>query len=353
MYYQKENPHGGDVYSDQIVMDFSANINPLGAPPGALAAAGEALLHAERYPDPCCSALVSAIAAAEGVLEQYILCGNGAAELIYSYCAACGALHAVELAPTFCEYTEALTANGCAVERYMLSPETDFLPDMGFLEFLRQRMPDVVFLCNPNNPTGRAIPPKLLAALCAFSAESGVRLFVDECFVELSDRGDSLRAFLAAVPGLFLLRAFTKSYGLAGLRLGYGLCADTALLSRMAERTPPWNVSGPAQAAGAAALRESAFLEESRALIRAGRGELKRGLEDLGMQVCPSEANFLLFRGPANLDRALRARGTAIRSCWNFPGLGPDWYRVAVRRPEENRRLLLQIRECLSRQPGA
>ena len=133
MLYQTENPHGGDVYGEEILLDFSANTNPLGTPPGVLAAVEESLAQLHRYPDPYCRRLVRAIAEFEQVPENWILCGNGAAELIYAYCASIGAKQAVELAPTFSEYSLALEQAGCAVSRYTLTRERGFVLDEGFL----------------------------------------------------------------------------------------------------------------------------------------------------------------------------------------------------------------------------
>lgn len=349
MLYQTKNPHGGDVYGEEILLDFSANTNPLGTPPGVLATVEESLAQLHRYPDPYCRRLVRAIAEFEQVPENWILCGNGAAELIYAYCASIGAKQAVELAPTFSEYSLALEQAGCAVSRYTLTRERGFVLDEGFLEFLDREKPEVVFLCNPNNPTGRTVPKALLLDILRYCRERGIRLFVDECFADLSDRQESLKEELADNSHVFLLKAFTKSYGMAGLRLGYCLTSDGELLGKMAKAVQPWNVSTPAQAAGTAALGEQAFLEKTRALIAVERAWLKEELEKLGLWVCPSEVNYLLFRGPEDLGQNLKRRKIALRSCANYFGLGPGWYRTAVRRHEENEALVQALREELER----
>ncbi len=346
--YNTKNPHGGDGALAGCRLDFSANVNPLGLPPAVAAAAREAIEAADRYPDPSCRALVEAIAEKENVPPSFILCGNGAAELIYAWCAAAGIRKAVELAPGFCEYSAALQLHGCKVERFVLSRERAFLPGKSLTAFLREQSPEAVVLCNPNNPTGREMPPELLEEIFSLCSETGIRLFLDECFLDLSDNRYTLASRLEAYPGLFLLRAFTKSYGMAGLRLGWCLSADRQLLSGIAVRTPPWNVSSVAQAAGLAALREKDFLERTRRLIQRERPRLREALMALGLWVCPSEANFLLFSGPAGLEVRLREHsGIAIRSCANFPGLGPGWYRVGVRKPEENQVLIAAIGEVL------
>ena len=346
MLYRKKNPHGGAAYEAGVLLDLSANTNPLGTPPAVLEAVRKALDRVRDYPDPYCRDLVDAIAAHEGVKPEQILCGNGAAELIYAYAEAVRPGTAVETAPTFSEYSEGLVRRGCRVDRYPLREENDFLPDEGILSFLAEKQPEAVFLCTPNNPTGRLFPPALMDRVIALCRSMDARLFVDECFLDLSEGGESLRSRLEEWPGLFLLKAFTKSYGMAGLRLGYCLTADGDLLERMSACSQPWNVSVPAQAAGIAALGQQEFLARANAVIRAERPRLKAGLEELGCRVCPSEANYLLFRGPADLGEKLLKRGIALRSCANYHGLGPGWFRTAVRTREENDRLLAAVKSA-------
>ena len=345
MLYHTTNPHGGDVYDGEIRLDFSANTNPYGTPQAVLDAITAAFPRVHQYPDPYCRELVKAISEFEGVPKDWILCGSGAAELIYSYCEALRPETAMELAPTFSEYALALERVGCRVERYSLKKENHFSLTEEFLPVLARIRPDVLFLCNPNNPTGQVIGLPLLEKILNLCHRQGTALFVDECFLDLSDDGVSLKARLGEHPKLFLLKAFTKSYGMAGVRLGYCLCADGQLLEKMSHTVPPWNVSTLAQAAGAAALQERAFLQKTRALIPVERQWLKGQLEALGFWVCPSRANYLLFQGRPDLPEQLRKQGIAIRSCGNYHGLEQGWYRIAVRLHEENERLIQAMKE--------
>lgn len=342
MLYQTSNPHGGDLYGRAVKLDLSVNTNPLGTPPSVVRAVEASARSLCQYPDPCCRELTAALAAYEGVGPEAVLCGGGAAELIYAYCGAVGAVRALTPVPTFLEYGAALTAFGGETVRFPLREEDGFALTEDFLAQVETTDCRLIFLCDPNNPTGRLIPPELLEAVCRVCRRRDIRLFVDECFLELSDAGReaSLAKLLDAFPNLFLLKAFTKSYGMAGLRLGYCLCGDGALLSAMSRRVQPWNVSLPAQAAGMAALGEGAFLERARKLIRRERPLLARELEKLGLWVCPSQANYLLVRSGEPLAGPLLERGILIRDCANYEGLGPGWYRLAVRSREENRALL-------------
>lgn len=350
MLYQTSNPHGGDLYGRSVKLDFSVNTNPLGTPLSVVRAVESSAQSLCRYPDPCCRELTAALAAYEGVRPDAILCGCGAAELIYAFCGALGAERALVPVPTFLEYGAALEAAGGEAIPYPLQEEDGFAVTEDFLAEAERTDCQVVFLCNPNNPSGQMIAPELLEEVCRVCRRRDIRLFVDECFLELSDagRGASLAKYLDAFPNLFLLKAFTKSYGMAGLRLGYCLCGDGALLTAMSRRAQPWNVSLPAQAAGIAALEEGAFLESARQLIRRERPFLAGELDKLGLWVCPSQANYLLVRSGRPLAGPLLERGILIRDCSNYEGLGPGWYRLAVRRREENRVLMDALQEILA-----
>ncbi|MBQ9521649.1 MAG: aminotransferase class I/II-fold pyridoxal phosphate-dependent enzyme [Oscillospiraceae bacterium] len=338
--------HGGD-YSGTL-LDFSVNVSPLGVPDAVRVALSEAVTRADRYPDPLCRDLRAAIGAAENIPPDWILCGNGASDLIYRAALAIRPKHAIVTAPAFSEYEAALSLSDCEITRYPLSAENGFRLDADFLNAFTPGT-NVIFLCQPNNPTGVTIPQALLFRVLEHCRETGCRLILDECFLGFLDCPEqfTLRGKLPDFPNLLLLRAFTKLYGLAGVRLGYALCADAALLEQMRRCGPPWNVSELAQAAGVAALRESAYVDAVRRLVSRERPKLYADLSALGLRVIPGEANFLLFRSPAPLSDALRERGILVRNCGNFHGLDDTWYRVAVRTEAENRRLIAALREVL------
>ena len=256
MLYNTQNPHGGDVYGAAVTLDFSSNVHPLGTPPGVVEAIRAAAAQVRQYPDPYCRALTAAIAAHEGVPQPYVLCGGGAAELIYAYCDALRPRLAAEPAPTFSEYRTAAAHFGAQLAQYPLRAP-DFLPDEGLLAFLKERKPDVLFLCTPNNPTGVLLPRELLQAALRICRAQGTCVLLDECFLDFTDAA-SAKDLLEAYPNLLILKAFTKNYALAGVRAGYCLTADRQLLEKMSACSQPWNVSVPAQAAALAALREPA-----------------------------------------------------------------------------------------------
>ena len=353
---QKRPPellHGGDWAGYEAEygrppLDFSSNVSPLGLPEGVRRAAIQALGDAERYPDPLCRALRDAIARAEGVDPAQCLCGCGSADLIYRAVLAQKPRRALVTAPTFAEYEAALELAGCQVVRYPLGPETGFLVRPDFLELITPEV-DMVFLCEPNNPTGRTTPRSLLLSVLERCRETGTLLAVDECFgCFLEDPpAHSLAGLLAEYENLLIFKAFTKLYAMAGLRLGYCLGGSADLLAAMARAGQPWPVSGPAQAAGIAALAEADYVRAVRTLVGTERPRLQADLEALGLGVVPGEANYLLFSSPVPLLEPLRQRGILLRGCGNYHGLDRSWYRAAVRAPEDNRRLATALGEII------
>src|SRR5699024_5469571 len=311
--------HGGDwagfaaEYGAQApLLDFSANVSPLGLPAGVAAALAGCASGCDRYPDPLCRELTAAIARAERVPAEWVLCGNGAADLIWRGALALRPGRALVTAPAFAEYEAALAAVGCRVERYALREAEGFRLDEGFLEAIRPGV-GMVFLCEPNNPTGLTSPRPLLLRVLERCRQAGALLVADECFGDfLADpAAHTLKGALEG-GGLLLLKAFTKLYGMAGVRLGYGLCADPALLATLRAAGQPWAVSTPAQAAGLAALKETGYVQAVRALIADQRPRLAAGLAALGCQVLPGEANYLLFRCGTPLAEPLRRRGILL-----------------------------------------
>ena len=272
--------HGGDwagfaAQYGGTPLDFSANISPLGLPEGVRAAVIGSLAQADSYPDPLCRALGQAIGGAEGADPDWCLCGSGAADLIYRAVLAKRPARALVTAPAFSEYEAALDLVRCKTDRFPLREAEDFGLNEGFLEAVGPET-DMVFLCQPNNPTGRAVPRPLLVRALERCRAVNALLVVDECFCDfLDDPGAfTVKGLLGKYPNLLILKAFTKLYAMAGLRLGYCLCSDRALLDAMRGAGQPWAVSGPAQAAGIAALRETEYVQAVRALIRTERPRL-------------------------------------------------------------------------------
>ena len=347
MLYQTMNLHGGDIYSDHVELDFSANLNPLSIPHSVLESMKETLSDSSHYPDPYCRDAIRAISEHEKLPDRYIMMGNGAAELIYSFCLSVSPQKALIPVPSFSEYENALKLNNCKVTSYLLQPSNEFLLDSNFLEAIAEEKPDVIFLCNPNNPTGRAIDADLLHKIIQLTGILGIGLFLDECFIDLSENCTEMKKFIPDHKNLFILKALTKSYALAGIRAGYCLSSDQKLLERMSKTVQPWNVSTIAQSAVIAALKEKSYIIEARKIIHRERRWLNEKLNSLGCHTYPSEANFILFQAPYGLDVYLKSVGISIRNCSNFDGLDHSWYRIAIRLHSENEILIRNIRNFM------
>lgn len=338
--------HGGDVYRHKNIIDFSANINPLGTPQNVIEAAANSLQYISNYPDIYCSDLRQAVSQYEKVSPQWLIFGNGAAELIFLLTRAIKPKKALIPAPTFIEYEQSLLNEACQVEYFYLKKENEFRLTEDFLDCLKPDI-DMVFLCNPNNPTGQPIEKELLINILEKCKENQIFLAMDECFLEFLENGRdyTLKEYLDNHKNLFLLKAFTKQYGMAGIRLGYGMCSNKELLEKMEQSTQPWNISIPAQAAGVAALREREHVKKGLDIIGEQRPYLINQLQQLGFQVFGSKANYIFFEGPKGLYEKALEGGFLIRDCSNYPGLEDGYYRIAVKTKEENERLIAWLKE--------
>lgn len=347
--------HGGDIYSAHVsssrpILDFSANINPLGLPPAVKAAAVFAIDQCVHYPDPLCRELRSAIAKQEGTTPDQILCGDGAADLIFRLVLALHPKNAVVLSPTFAEYEQALATVDCKIHRHFLLEQDEFALTASFLDELTPQT-DLVFLCNPNNPTGQVIEPSLLTEILEKCRQNHIILVMDECFNDFLDhpKEHTLKGLVPSSPQLFILKAFTKIYAMAGLRLGYGISSNWELIQKISDSGQPWSVSIPAQAAGVQALRETQYLKKTAVLISAERAYLTEQFTQMGLRVIGSKANYIFFRAPLheNLKNELLGRGILIRGCQNYAGLDASYYRVAVRSHRENQILAEVLRNLM------
>lgn len=349
--------HGGDTItaaqqagiSPRDILDFSSNISPLGLPETVRHALVQGIGGVVPYPDPACRDLCKKISCAELVDEAMVLCGNGAAELIFAIAHGLKPKKALVAAPSFSEYALALRSAGSQIQWFRTEPSKGFSVTEAFLDEITPEL-SLVFLANPSNPVGNIIEQPLLEAIAAKCLRTHTCLVIDECFLDFlpDGRRRSLVARLAENPGLIVLKSFTKMYAMAGIRLGYLLCASPSLRARVAAAMPPWSVSTLAQAAGIAALESGDYAERVRALVAGERTFLMRELSALSLQVYDSRANFIFFQagGKPDLKKELLRSGILIRSCANYPGLGDGYYRIAVRVHSENQKLLQAMRRC-------
>lgn len=350
-------PHGGDVYhlarnlglDLHELLDFSANINPLGFPPGIVAAVQQVLGEIVHYPDRRCLELRRQLAAYHLLSPEQILMGNGSTELIYLIARALRPRKALIVAPAFSEYEHALRAAQVLVDFHITNEAQNFALDQS----LDPRGADLVFLANPASPSGALLPPDRVVSLTAALAAAGVCLVLDEAFIDFVEEA-SLKTHLARYPRLLILRSFTKFFAIPGMRLGY-LLAAPELIARLAAVQEPWSVSTMAQAMGRACLTDLPYMARSRALVRAERQYLLEGLASLpGLQPFPGAVNYLLVKltrpdwTAARLQQELLFRKIIIRDASNFRGLDARFFRIAVRRREENQQLLHALEQVLT-----
>ena len=339
--------HGGDIYAHVGVVDFSANLNPLGMPADVKEALRANVERFDAYPDPECRELRARIAETEGVRVDQVLCTAGATDLMQRVCLALRPQRALVTAPCFSGYEEALEQAGVSIVRHALTEEDGFSVTERFTEDVLAHKGALVFLCNPNNPTGLTVDHQLVAHIVEAACEAGSTVVLDECFLDFTHE-PSMVSRCDEFPNLIVMRAFTKLYAMAGLRLGYGICSDAALLERVRAAGQLWAVSTPAQVAGVAALGAEGWAERTRAYVEAERAKMAGALEDLGLRVVDGKANYLMFQSERPLYEPLLQRGFLIRRCENYVGLDGSWYRIAVRTAEENAALLAALKEVCS-----
>lgn len=335
--------HGGDIYRNQVMLDFSVNVNPLGPPEEVRRALYEAVAHCGEYPDIHGEKLKAALSRELSVKKEYLVCGNGASELFM------GIMHGLRPektlipVPSFSGYRYAAEAVESQVIEIALREENGFsLAEEPFcaLAALTGEKESILFLANPNNPTGRLVGKKELQSLIDYCKKKGVWLVVDECFLEFCRDGASALPFLEAYDRLIVVRAFTKIYAVPGVRLGYLACGNRDFIQKVTKQLPEWNLSVFAQEAGVCCLKQRAYRKKTAGYVEKERDFLTEGLRRLGIKTYESDANFILLSSGLPLRRELLKRGILIRECGNFKGLSQDYYRVAVKKRSENEKLL-------------
>ena len=327
--------HGGDVYRNPIEYDFSINVNPLGMPLTSIQAAHEGIVLTGRYPDYRAEQLCHAIAKAKNIPADRIIPGNGAAELLYALGQTIPG-KALTIAPTFTGYAEAVAAGGG--EMCYAGDEQELLAKLD--DSIR-----LVFLCNPNNPTGTLFTREQILRVLAKAEAQQAYVCVDECFLPfLEEEAEySMLPYLAEHPRLLVLRAFTKIYCMAGLRLGYLVCGEAELQSKIRARIQPWNTSIPAQMAGIAALSDTEYLAKTRENLQEERAYLVPRLRELVAEVYDGYGNFLLFRDETDLKEQMLDVGVLIRACDDFAGLDDTYFRIGIRSHSENQEFIRRL----------
>lgn len=337
--------HGGDIYRNQVTLDFSVNVNPLGIPEAVKAALHKAVENCDRYPDIAGEELKRSVGKMLEVPEEYLLFGNGASELLMACVHGIRPKRTVIPVPSFYGYEYAAGAASGEIVYYGMREENGFRLGEEFFSVLTQDT-GLLFIANPGNPFGTLMSREYLRKLLSYCRERGIYVVLDECFIEFCEENSSLVDGIEEHENLILVRAFTKIFAIPGVRIGYLICSDRQLLERIAGQLPEWNLSVFAQAAGRACAVQKEFLLKTAGYVAKERQFLAQGLKKSGIRVVSGEANFLLVYTRANLYEKLLEKGILIRDCENYRGLSKGFYRIAVKSREENELLLKAIEEC-------
>ncbi|KEO81798.1 hypothetical protein EL26_18320 [Tumebacillus flagellatus] len=347
--------HGGDIWTAEQrlgvpraeLLDFSANINPLGPPESVWQAIRENLSSITAYPDAKSRELKTALARRYRQPVEKISVGNGAAEILYGILRMLQPQTVGVVHPCFSEYAEAADVAGAQLYGVYAREEDDFLPSREALLDACGRV-DVMIVGHPNNPNGRLLPLAWLREMAERLRARDRFLLVDEAFLDFLPGAQTLAGELEQHPNVVLLRSMTKFFSIPGLRLGFAFAAPE-LTASIERELPPWSVNSLAQAAGIAGVLDLAFEARTVEWLSEERPFLTAELERLpGVKTYGGEVNFVLFRCKTpNLQEEVGRLGVLIRNCAAYPGLGPGFYRVAVRGREENLRLLRALQQAI------
>ncbi len=353
--------HGGNIYEvakkygyeESEILDFSANINPLGVPNSLKNAIISNINSLVNYPDPNYRDLVKAIAEYNGINEEYILPGNGATEIIFKFIEALSPKKALILAPTFSEYERSLRRVKCTVEYFYLDEKNDFKLDKNrFMESMNNDY-DLIVLCNPNNPTGQIIDRKILSSILSKARENQTNLMVDEAFIEFVDSEElaTMLEYIHEYKNLYIIRAMTKFFAVPGIRLGYGITSNKEIISSILDKREPWTINTFASMAGRVLLTDKEYITQSKDFFNRERKFMYDNLKNLNfIEVYRPEANYIflkLLKEMDSLQESLIKRKILIRSCDNYINLDSRYFRAAIKDRNSNNKFIKAMKEVL------
>ncbi|MFD1851592.1 threonine-phosphate decarboxylase CobD [Oceanobacillus bengalensis] len=332
-------------------IDLSANINPLGPPDNLMKRWVDFYNEISDYPDPHALLLKKQIAKITDVDIGSILIGNGGSELITLLGRVFAGKNVLIIEPAFSEYEKVCRANDCRIFYHQLNESEWKWEENEMAEKLDDM--DVVFLCNPNNPTGIHYPYSVIVKLIKECAQRNIFLIVDEAFYDFLEDYVPITPLVNKYEHLIILRSMTKMFAIPGLRLGYML-ANQQIIEKLTTYQPHWSVNTLALLAGQVCLQDGAFVQNTTGYIRFERERLFSFFRKEGFAFSPSQVNFYLLRDPLeknqlSLFEFLLRKGIVPRHTYNFPGLEGKWLRFAIKSTEENNQLMEVLKDWKQR----
>ncbi len=337
--------HGGDIIGRNIDMDFSVNLNPLGMPESLRQALTDAVDKCCIYPDISSSFLRRKTALSWDLAEEDVLAGSGASEILMAIVHAIHPAKVLIPVPSFYGYEYVADAAG-ADKIFHVMKADEYEPDEELIDSISDDV-DLIFLANPNNPTGKLIDRVYMTDLLKKCRDKKIRVVLDECFIDFCGEDYSMTDLVREYDNLLVVRAYTKIFAIPGVRLGFLICTDRELNKQIAKQLPEWNVSTFAQTAGVVCADEQEYISKTVEYVKNERGYMSGRLREMGVWVCSGEADYLLIKCDIPLYDLLLTRGILIRDCENYRGLTRGYYRIGIRTREENDRLLKVMGEYL------
>jgi L-threonine-O-3-phosphate decarboxylase len=352
--------HGGNLdelsrnfkLNKENLIDFSANINPLGINKRVKDAIINALEEVERYPDITYFNLKSGISDFEGVSYEDLVLGNGAAEVIFNLVRAIKPKKVLIPAPTFGEYEEAVLSIKSSIEYYYLKEDNNWIIDEDIINYINDDI-DMVFICNPNNPTGILTDKEVIINIAKKALSTNTILAIDESFLDFLRNGESYSAInlLKEYNNVFIIKSMTKLFAIPGIRIGYGICKNKNIIRQMELVSVPWNINILAEKAALEALNDKEYIDKTISYIEEEKNYLYKELSKFNnMKVFNPSVNFIMFKINNNIDLKLELikEDIIIRSCNNYIGLDDRYYRIAVRTREENNKLIIALKNVFN-----
>lgn len=352
--------HGGNIYTNKIKYDFSVNVNPLGIPKSAKRIAYKSIKNSFQYPDLENAELKNLLAQKFNVSKNQICAGNGASEILNSFIKSANLKNVLLIAPCFTGYSRILENSKIKYDYLNLSEENNFIFDENFTQKilleLQKQIYDLLILTNPNNPNGKSININFIKKIAAECEKQNIFLLLDECFIKLTfPKSESFVSQINNFSKVIILRAFTKTFAIPGIRLGYSISSEK-ISSELEKELPEWNVSLVAQKIGVSCLKQNKkYLEKTQKIISCEKKYLISKLKKFPLKIFPSDSNFILFKldeksffenkNSENLFEYLKSKKILIRLCDDYESLSNKFYRIAIKNHHQNKILVKNMED--------